>query len=242
MFFLKLKTMFFSVIISTLILFLVLSTVGYIWYPNALMTALHIDIFIISILMFNALLISILALLLYNPDRNDLKQNIRLIKFVQLLVFLFAIGYMGYSRPIWLVLNIDLFHVVTQKTVVCESKIICFKKYFQSLSGPVLQISEYSDDQSKLKEQINATKNGVGIEYQPNFYEDYDAKYANKFAYPIAELYKFKWLSKSKVEQKYGKNVTSWLNLKMPTDSLSTVALLSKDGKIVGYELIFKVE
>lgn len=206
------------------------------WYPAPLNAALNIHKLILLIVVINVGLAALLTVLFFNPARKDHKLNMRVISLIQLIVFSVGFYYFVQVRPAWLVQHQDRVYVVQPAFAVYPSQMNAFERLkAQPWGKPELKTVKFSELKFKRNTQLQQSVAGVGIEYQPQEFSDYDQHFAASNAQPLVGLQQLNTQNEIDTAIKpYAQQAQLWLPLRSSLNGQDMVVLLDAQGAMLG--------
>ncbi|WP_410209472.1 TfpX/TfpZ family type IV pilin accessory protein [Aquirhabdus sp.] len=168
----RIKAFLIHLISSSLLAFLTLILVFYIWYPSPLHIATGVSHIFLIMLAADVSIGPVLTLLVYKVGKKSLRFDLTVIIIVQLCVFSYGLHTVAIARPAWIVFNVDRFDLV-QANDIDLRKVSKAKKNYQQVSwrGPAWASAKFPTDK-KEREQIfiESVKGGYDIPQRPDLY------------------------------------------------------------------------
>lgn len=188
-----------SVLVGLLVLLLMLG----LWYPDGYFALLGGATLLYLILGVDVTLGPLLTLVVFNPTKKTLKFDLAVIGMLQFTALLYGANVLFQSRPVFNVLEEDVFKVTVASELEDESmasaKNPLWKK--KSLVGPVLVAAVAPTNPEEQEKMVLAAAAGMDWNVFPEYYVSYDSqrKVALSHAKPLSNLNKISPEAKLKV-------------------------------------------
>lgn len=189
----RLKAAGIHLALSVLIVAIVLCLMLFVWYPQGFFKLLGGGELVFLIAGVDVCLGPLLTLAVFNPAKKSLKFDLAFIGIVQICALLYGANVMFQSRPVFNVLEEDIFKVTLATDFKDDVELKkASKPEWQHLSwfGPQL-VAAVAPTDPKIKEEVTfAAMAGMDWNMFPKLYVTYDSqrKVALQHAKPLAEL------------------------------------------------------
>jgi hypothetical protein len=186
----------------------------------------------------------LLTLVLFNPvkPKAELWRDMALVVLIQLGALGYGLWSVWQARPLYLVLEVDRYKVVT-RPVVDEVALATLPSELQSRwwAGPtVVGLRESKDVQEREKIMFESVQGGRDYAERPEFYLPYEGANALKSlnrARPIAAFLQkqpSQQAAATELATKKGADITQWMYLPIVARQ-DWIAVLDKQGQIQGF-------
>lgn len=225
----------FRILISFTLIFCIVFPLYFIWYPYPFNKAVDVDRLVFLIFIIDVCLAGILTFIFFNPARKDNNLNMKLITFIQILIFIYGFYYFVQIRPVWLVQHEDRINIIQPAFIVYPVDMSFLDKLLiQSWGKPQFKTVKFSEVPLKRQLQVFQSTEGVGIEYQPLEYISYDADFALKYSKTLSELVIYNNENEVKeILNSYSK-AERWLPLRSSLNGQDMVVLINGEGEVLG--------
>ena len=186
----------------------------------------------------------LLTLVLFNPTKPkaELWRDMALVVLIQLGALGYGLWTVWQARPLYLVLEVDRFKVIT-RTTIDEAALAALPSELQPslLAGPmVVGIREPKDSKEREKVMFDAVEGGRDYAERPEFYVPYTAAAAAKALIKAKPLSVFlqkqpdQKIAATELASNKGADISQWLYLPVVARQ-DWVAVLDKQGQIQGF-------
>lgn len=233
----KLSVAFFWALMSSVLCLLTLLPLYFYWYPAPFSDFFSAKWIIVFSVVVQGIVSFILIALVYNPLRKDHRFNLGSIAVLQLLFLLVVIYMLGVTRPLWLVQHEDRFYTI-QPVHIQSNKQTPLHYVLQSFfQKPQIQTVYFSNQPQRKQQQIEQGLAGRGLEYQPDQYQAFDARFAQSYMKEVQELEKYNKNEAINTElTTYKKQDVMWmpLNNGFADSQQDGVMILNRQGQLLG--------
>lgn len=182
-------------VLSVLVVLTVLALMLFVWYPNGLFKLLGGTGLLYIIAGVDVTLGPLLTFVVFKAGKKSLKFDLSVIAIMQISALLYGANVMFQSRPVFNVLEEDVFKVALASDFTDKKKLLRAKKAeWQSLSitGPLVVAALAPTTDKEKEELVFAAAGGLDWYAFPNLYVDYDSQrsVALKNAKPLASIRK----------------------------------------------------
>ena len=179
--------------LSALIVLSVLALMFFVWYPYGMFKLLGGSELVYLIAGVDLTLGPLLTLIVFKSGKKTLKFDLAVIGIIQLAALIYGANVMFKSRPVFNVLENDVFKVTLASEFKDDVELLKAKKtewQKRSWFGPQLVAAEAPTDEKGKQELVIAALSGLDWNHFPKLYVDYDSKRqtALKNAKPLSTL------------------------------------------------------
>ena len=186
----------------------------------------------------------LLTLVLYNPakPKAELWRDMTLVVLIQIGALGYGLWTVWQARPLYLVLEVDRFKVITQ-TTIDEAALAALPLALQPnlLAGPMVAgIREPKDAKEREKVMFESVQGGRDYADRPDFYVAYSGAAAVKALVKARPLSVFlqkqpsQQTAATELASKKGADISQWMYLPIIARQ-DWVAVLDKQGQIQGF-------
>ena len=172
----KIKAFLTHFSISAVIVASFLLLVFFVWYPKPLMDAEGGWDIIILLVVIDLILGPLMTFVVFKPDKKSLKFDLSVIVLIQIVALVYGGSIIYSGRPVYVVFNVNKFHVITQSTVgdLTKLKNESLKTGIFDLPNYIfMNYKENMDKAVKIYEELLAG-NGKSIVFRPEMYDFYE--------------------------------------------------------------------
>lgn len=204
------------------------------WYPGLLAFASGVrDIFLLLLLV-DMTLGPVITLLIFNPQKKELKYDLMIIVFIQIAALLYGLHTVFIARPVYIAFNSGRFDLVYANDISESNLAKATRAEYRSLPyfGPKLIAAPLPDD-AKIREEIvmgAVTGGGDDVQVLPQYYVPYADRKIEVLSHikPLAELKTYNKAKPESVDALINKYETmhtevGYLQLKAKTHDLVVV-------------------
>jgi hypothetical protein len=177
-----------------------------------------------------------------NKPRTELRRDIAVIAFFQLLAFVYGMATIAQARPVHLVFEVDRFRIVTAADVdPAELSKATPGMGHLSWIGPTLIAARKSVGNAEMVRSLDLSLQGVDISMQPDHWVNYaqstgDVILAGKSVTLLLEKYPDLIYQVNALQQEHRVKLETLRFLPLVGRSVSWVALVAEpDARVVGY-------
>ncbi|MFV5593233.1 hypothetical protein [Acinetobacter junii] len=223
------------IFVSFIIISIIILPLYFLWYPYPLNHALEVNKLVGFIIIINTGLAGLFTFFFYDSNRKDNNLNMKLITFIQILVFIYGFYYFVQIRPAWLVQHEDRINIIQPAFIVYPVDMSFLDKLMiQSWGKPQFKTVKFSEIPLKRQLQVFQSTEGAGIEYQPLEYISYDADFSLKYSKTLSELVIYNNEDEVKeILNSYSKT-ERWLPLRSSLNGQDMVVLINGKGEVLG--------
>lgn len=163
-------------VLSSFIAILALALVFFIWYPGLLAPATGVSEIFLIILGVDVCLGPLLTLVVFNPQKKELKRDLSIIFILQLSALIYGLYSVAIVRPVYVVFEIDRFQLVYANDLSNE-KLNEANEEFRSLSllGPQWISAKFPEDIDEKNEFLFSVLDGADdLGKTPKYYIPYN--------------------------------------------------------------------
>lgn len=160
---------------SASVVLLVFILVRFVWYPDALFSAVGGNELMLMVLSVDLVLGPLMMLIIFNPTKKSLKLDVATVIFFQAVFMAFGLWSIYSARPVYFVFVENRFYLVTANEIDTEDQIKARREQFMALPklGPVL-VGAAPPEDPKIRENILfASLGGMGIQNLPQYFLPY---------------------------------------------------------------------
>lgn len=189
----RLKAAGIHLVLSALVVGLVLLLMLFVWYPKGFFKLLGGSDLVYIIAGVDICLGPLLTLAVFNPTKKSLKFDLTVIGVLQVAALLYGASVMFQSRPVFNVLEENVFKVTLASDFKDNQALLKAKDpKWQTLPwfGPELVAATAPTDPKEIEEITFAAASGLDWNMFPQLYVDYDSQreVALKHAKPLSTL------------------------------------------------------
>jgi hypothetical protein len=161
------------------------------WYPGALAQANGVTQIVLLLLLVDVSLGPLITLIIFNPQKKELKRDLSIIVVVQLAALLYGLYTVHVARPVYIVFSVDRFYLVSANELTDEKLAKAAHAEFKSVPqfGPRTVATHV--DAANMGDFASSLLSGGEDAYQlPQFYVPYEQEksQAIKNAKPLEKL------------------------------------------------------
>ncbi len=197
--------------ISIVIGLLTAALVFGVWYPGKFSVAINVSSIFIILLVVDVCLGPLITLIIFNPQKKELKLDLAIIAVIQLVALAYGVNTVFQGRPVYAVFNIDRFDLVRANDLADEDLLLAADEFKSRPAWGVDYIiavrPESPDERQKLL--FDALEGKKDLPFIPKYYRRYEnhLEYIKTKIRPLDELTAFnpdKSAAIDAVKQKYG--------------------------------------
>lgn len=182
-------------VLSIIVVAAILALMFFVWYPKGLFKLLGGSGLVFIIAGVDVCLGPLLTLVVFNTAKKSLKFDLAVIGILQLLALIYGANVMFKSRPVFNVLEEDVFKVTLASNFKDNKELLKAKNPdWRTLSwtGPLLVAAVAPTDPKEKSDLVLAAGSGLDWNVFPKLFVSYDSQRntALKNAKPLAELRK----------------------------------------------------
>lgn len=242
---LRVKAAFIHLLLSACVVGFVLFLMLFVWYPDGFFNLLGGGDLLYIIAGVDVCLGPLLTLAVFNPAKKSLKFDLAVIALLQISALLYGANVMFQSRPVFNVLEENLFKVTLASDFKDDVELQkASKDKWKSLSwtGPQLVAAVAPTDPKVKEEMVFAASSGADWNVFPKLFVEYDSqrKLALKHAKPLTALKAVHAENRAVIEQFERKHPGQAVYLPIVSGYVSMAAVL--DAKTADFIEILDVE
>lgn len=232
----RIKASLVHLLISACVVGLVLFLMLFVWYPDGFFKLLGGGDLIYIIAGVDVCLGPLLTLAVFNPAKKSLKYDLAVIALLQISALLYGAHVMFQSRPVFNVLEEDVFKVTLATDFKDDVELKkASKEQWKSLSwtGPKLVAAVAPTDPKIKEEMVFAAGSGADWNVFPKLFVEYDSQrqVALKHAKPLAVVKAVSAENRTTIEQFEHKHAgQTYVYLPIVTGYVSMAAVLDANN------------
>ncbi len=166
------------------------------WYPGLLSDAGNVTNIYLLVLAVDVVLGPLITLTVFNPLKKELRRDLLIVVLVQMAALLYGLHVVFITRPVYLVFNRDLIHVVNANDISAGNLDKVSNPAYRGLPwfGPKTVAVRLPTDTQAQKEILQSMLSGrAGLQQMPQYYLPYAElqNAAAQGAQPLMELQAF---------------------------------------------------
>lgn len=181
----------FSFIIATVIL----SLIFFIWYPIPLATAVDVTHIFSIVLTIDIIIGPLLGWLIYKEGKKNLKFDLTIIIFIQVLALSYGVYSIEQGRPVWIAYNVDRFELIRNNEIIKNNIKYALPQYQQPswLQPQYVAVEFAKDSKQRNDDMFSEVIERISLAQKPERYIDFiQAKHQiQKRAKNLNELKKY---------------------------------------------------
>ncbi len=149
------------------------------WYPEALAYASGVTDIFLLLLVVDVVLGPVITLIIFNPQKKELKRDLAIIVVVQLAALFYGMQTVFIARPAFLVFNATGFDLVYANEISTENLANAKLPEYTSLpiSGPSVVAAKMPSDPELAGKIVSAAIfGGDDLQHMPEYYVSYDSQ------------------------------------------------------------------